>query len=119
MSIDCGFLFPFRNPHFNRRSWTEFYRQNLELCVHSETLGLDHVWLTEHHFIDDGYSPSLIPIATAIAAQTTDIRIGTFVLLLPLHQTVRLAEDIATADVIANGRLDIGEPQVQAGLVFS
>jgi alkanesulfonate monooxygenase SsuD/methylene tetrahydromethanopterin reductase-like flavin-dependent oxidoreductase (luciferase family) len=108
MSIDCGFLFPFRNPHFNRRSWTEFYRQNLELCVHSETLGLDHVWLTEHHFIDDGYSPSLMPIAAAIAAQTTNIRIGTFVLLLPLHQTVRLAEDIATADVIANGRLDIG-----------
>jgi alkanesulfonate monooxygenase SsuD/methylene tetrahydromethanopterin reductase-like flavin-dependent oxidoreductase (luciferase family) len=108
MSIDCGFLFPFRNPAFNRRSWADLYRQDLELCVYSEELGLDHVWLTEHHFIDDGYSPSLMPIATAIAAQTTTVRIGTFVLLLPLHQTVTLAEDIATADVISNGRLDIG-----------
>ena len=108
MSIDCGFLFPFRNPHFQRRSWPDLYRDHLELCTYSETLGLDHVWLTEHHFIDDGYSPSLLPIATAIAAQTKKIRIGTFVLLLPLHQTVRIAEDVATADVISNGRIDFG-----------
>ncbi len=108
MSVDCGFLFPFRNPDFERRPWAQLYRDNLELAVHSESLGLDHVWLTEHHFIDDGYSPSLIPIATAIAAQTNTVRIGTFVLLLPLHQTVRLAEDIATADVISDGRIDIG-----------
>jgi alkanesulfonate monooxygenase SsuD/methylene tetrahydromethanopterin reductase-like flavin-dependent oxidoreductase (luciferase family) len=108
MSIDCGFLFPFRNPPFQPRAWADVYREDLDLCVHSEMLGLDHVWLTEHHFVDDGYSPSLLPIATAIAAQTTQVRIGTFVLLLPLHQTVRLAEDIATADLISNGRLDIG-----------
>ncbi|MGB1884579.1 MAG: LLM class flavin-dependent oxidoreductase [Gammaproteobacteria bacterium] len=108
MSIDCGFLFPFRNPEFNRRPWDELYRTDLDLAAYSETLGLDHVWLTEHHFIDDGYSPALIPIATAIAAMTTSIRIGTFVMLLPMHQTVRLAEDIATADVISSGRMDIG-----------
>ena len=108
MSIDCGFLFPFRNPDFQHRAWGDLYREDIELAVHSEALGLDHVWLTEHHFIDDGYSPALIPIATAIAAQTSKVRIGTFVLLLPLHHTVRLAEDIATADVISQGRLDIG-----------
>lgn len=108
MSIDCGFLFPFRNPDFERRPWADLYRDDLELAVHSEALGLDHVWLTEHHFIDDGYSPSLMPIATAIAAKTTTVRIGTFVILLPMHQTVTLAEDIATADVISNGRIDIG-----------
>jgi alkanesulfonate monooxygenase SsuD/methylene tetrahydromethanopterin reductase-like flavin-dependent oxidoreductase (luciferase family) len=108
MSIDCGFLFPFRNPDFKRRPWAQLYRDDLELAVHSETLGLDHIWLTEHHFIDDGYSPSLMPIATAIAARTKTVRIGTFVLLLPLHQTVTLAEDIATADVISDGRIDVG-----------
>ena len=108
MSIDCGFLFPFRNPDFARRAWTEIYRDDLALAAHTETLGLDHVWLTEHHFVDDGYSPSLMPIATALAMQTSKIRIGTFVLLLPLHATVRLAEDVATADVISNGRIDLG-----------
>ena len=108
MSIDLGFLFPFRNPGFNRRPWGRLYRDDLELAAYSEILGFDHVWLTEHHFIDDGYSPSLIPIATAISARTSTIRIGTFVMLLPMHQTVRLAEDIATADVISGGRMDIG-----------
>ena len=108
MSIDCGFLFPFRNPDFARRPWVDVYRDDLALAVESEALGFDHVWLTEHHFVDDGYSPSLMPIATAIAMQTQTVRIGTFVLLLPLHATVRLAEDVATADVIANGRIDLG-----------
>jgi alkanesulfonate monooxygenase SsuD/methylene tetrahydromethanopterin reductase-like flavin-dependent oxidoreductase (luciferase family) len=108
MSIDCGLLLPFRNPDFARRDWTAVYRDDIALAAHSEALGFDHVWLTEHHFVDDGYSPALMPIATAVAAQTTRVRIGTFVLLLPLHDTVRLAEDVATADVISNGRIDLG-----------
>ncbi len=108
MAIDCGFLFPFRNPEFAYRPWNEVYRDDLALAVHTETLGFDHVWLTEHHFVDDGYSPSLMPIATAIAAHTQRVRIGTFVLLLPLHNAVRVVEDVATADVISNGRIDLG-----------
>lgn len=108
MSIDLGFLFPFRNPDFARRPWAEVYRDDIALAVRSEELGFDHVWLTEHHFVDDGYSPALMPIATAIATQTTRVRIGTFVMLLPLHATVRVVEDVATADVISNGRIDLG-----------
>lgn len=108
MAIDCGFLFPFRNPDFARRPWTEVYQANLNLAVYTESLGLDHVWLTEHHFVDDGYSPALLPLATAIAARTTRVRIGTFVLLLPLHDTVRIAEDVATADLVSRGRIDLG-----------
>lgn len=108
MTIDCGFLFPFRNPPFDRREWAQLYQDDMDLAAYSESLGLDHIWLTEHHFVDDGYSPSLLPIATALAARTSVIRIGTFVLLLPLHRTVTLAEDIATADLISGGRMDIG-----------
>lgn len=108
MSIDCGFLFPFRNPAFNRRAWADVYRDDLALAADCEALGFDHVWLTEHHFVDDGYSPSLLPLATAIAGRTRRIRIGTFVLLLPLHDTVRVAEDVATADLVSGGRIDLG-----------
>jgi len=108
VALRFGLLWPFRNPEFARVPWAELYRSHLDLMVDSERMGFDHAWLTEHHFIDDGYSPSLLPIAAAIAARTTRLRIGTFLLLLPLHNPVRVAEDTATVDVISGGRFDLG-----------
>jgi alkanesulfonate monooxygenase SsuD/methylene tetrahydromethanopterin reductase-like flavin-dependent oxidoreductase (luciferase family) len=105
-TLQFGLLWPFRNP--DGVAWDEFYRSQLDLIVESERLGFDEAWLTEHHFIDDGYSPSLFPIGAAIAARTERIRIGTFLLLLPLHNPVRVAEDTATLDIISGGRFDLG-----------
>ena len=106
MTLQFGVLWPFRNPE--SVAWDEFYRSHLDLIVESERMGFDEAWLTEHHFIDDGYSPSLFPIGAAIAARTERIRIGTFLLLLPLHNAVRVAEDTATLDIISGGRFDLG-----------
>jgi alkanesulfonate monooxygenase SsuD/methylene tetrahydromethanopterin reductase-like flavin-dependent oxidoreductase (luciferase family) len=108
MAVDCGVLFGFRNPAFKKRAWTEIYKDELGLIVESEKLGYGHVWLTEHHFAADGYSPSLMTIAGAVAARTSKIRIGTFVVLLPLHDPITVAEDAATVDIISNGRFDLG-----------
>ena len=80
----------------------------LEQMVWSEALGFDHVWITEHHFIDYGLSVDPPMIAAAIASRTSTIRIGTAAVILPFHNPIRLAEQLALADIISHGRLDVG-----------
>jgi alkanesulfonate monooxygenase SsuD/methylene tetrahydromethanopterin reductase-like flavin-dependent oxidoreductase (luciferase family) len=106
--INLGLAYTFRNPAQWRIPFPELYKAQLRQIVRAEELGYDSVWLTEHHFLEDGYSCSLLPIAAAIAARTERIRIGTFVILLPLHHPLRVAEDAATVEIISNGRLDLG-----------
>lgn len=108
MNLRFGLLWPFRNPSFNKVPWQDLYRKHMDLIVESEAMGYDNAWLTEHHFVDDGYSPSLLPIAAGAATRTSRIRIGTFLVLLPLHNPVRIAEDTATVDLLSNGRFDLG-----------
>jgi alkanesulfonate monooxygenase SsuD/methylene tetrahydromethanopterin reductase-like flavin-dependent oxidoreductase (luciferase family) len=84
------------------------YADLLDLCAAAEAAGLDAVWLSEHHFVDDGYMPSLLPTAAAIAARTTRIAVATGVIVAPLHDPIRLAEDAATVDLISGGRLVLG-----------
>ena len=106
--IRFGLWYDFRNPAQWRQPTDRLYREILEQIAWSEKNGFDDVWLSEHHFIDDGYLPSILPVSAAIAARTERIRIASGVLLLPFHNPIRLAEDIATVDAISGGRFELG-----------
>src|SRR5690242_6217675 len=84
------------------------YRDHLEEAVLAEELGFDCVWVSEHHFSPDCWNPSPFTFLAAVAARTEKVRLGTYVLLLPLHNPVRVAEDVAVLDNISGGRVDLG-----------
>jgi probable F420-dependent oxidoreductase len=106
--VRFGLWYDFRNPPQWRQSSDRLYGEILDQIAWGENNGFDDVWLSEHHFIEDGYLPSILPVAAAIAARTKRIRIASGVLLMPFHDPVRLAEDIAVVDVISGGRFELG-----------
>src|SRR5207247_6143827 len=86
----------------------EVVRHEIEQMVWTEELGFDSIWLTEHHFIEYGLSVSPAILATAAAMRTQRIRIGLAAAILPFHDPIRLAEELAMADILSGGRLDVG-----------
>lgn len=103
-----GLWYDFRNPKQWQRPFGRLYRQVLDQIQWAEGLGLDSVWLTEHHFCEDGYTPSPFTLAAAIGERTNTMRIGTNLIVAPLHNPIRLAEDAATVSLLTGGRFDLG-----------
>jgi luciferase family oxidoreductase group 1 len=86
----------------------EIFARGIELAQAAETLGFRSVWLAEHHFSTYGYLSRPAQLATYIAAKTTRLRVGTAVIVVPLHHPLIVAEEIATLDLLAGGRIDVG-----------
>jgi len=103
-----GLYVDMRNAPHRHRPWAQHYGRWLERIEEADRLGCPHVWLTEHHFFDDGYLPQVWTMAAAIAARTKRIRIGSAVALLPLHSAVETAEQVALADILSDGRIEPG-----------
>ena len=107
-NVNYGLWYDFRNPVPWRQDFEAFYAERLQQIAEAEALGFNSVWLTEHHFCDDGYTPSPLVLSAAIGARTRQMRIGTNLMLLPLHDPVRMAEDAATLSLTTGGRFDLG-----------
>jgi alkanesulfonate monooxygenase SsuD/methylene tetrahydromethanopterin reductase-like flavin-dependent oxidoreductase (luciferase family) len=87
---------------------TEVLQNDLAQAKVAEEAGLDSIWISEHHFLRNGYNPSVISMAAAMAAVTSRIRIGPALVLAPLWHPIRLAEDSAMVDVLSGGRYTLG-----------
>src|SRR5215218_7786078 len=85
------------------------YGHTVDQATRAEGLGFESVWPVEHHF---NPAVSILPCPTlllaAIAARTTTLRLGTAIVQLPLAHPIRIAEELATLDVLSNGRVEAG-----------
>lgn len=107
-NVNFGLWYDFRNPQQWPRPFSTFYRESLDQIAWAESIGMNSVWLTEHHFVEDGYTPSPFTLAAAIGERTSTMRIGTNLIIAALQNPVRLAEDAATVSLLTGGRFDLG-----------
>jgi luciferase family oxidoreductase group 1 len=104
--INFGTFLLMQSP--SARPSEEIYARAIDIAQAAETLGFRNIWLAEHHFSTYGYLARPAQLATFIAAKTTRLRVGTAVIVVPLHHPLVIAEEIATLDLLAGGRVDIG-----------
>ncbi len=84
------------------------YERGVEITQAAEDLGFANMWLAEHHFSTYGYLSRPLTYALHLANKTRRIRVGTAVIVVPLHHPLVIAEEIATVDLLSGGRLDVG-----------
>jgi luciferase family oxidoreductase group 1 len=104
--MDIGTFLLMQSPSF--RPSEEVYARAIEQAQAAESLGFRNAWLGEHHFSTYGYLSRPLQLASYIAAKTTKLRVGTAVIVVPLHHPLLIAEEIAMLDILSNGRADIG-----------
>ena len=80
----------------------------LEQVEFADKLGIQDIWLGEHHFSRHGILSGIFSFMGAVAARTTQARIGTSIVILPFHNPVQVAEEAAIIDIVSNGRFNLG-----------
>jgi alkanesulfonate monooxygenase SsuD/methylene tetrahydromethanopterin reductase-like flavin-dependent oxidoreductase (luciferase family) len=87
---------------------TASYAAELRLAEGAEPLGFQSIWTTEHHFTDYSLSPNPFLFLSYMAARTQKAQLGTMVVVLPWHDPLRVAEEIAVLDHLSGGRVVLG-----------
>lgn len=95
-----------RTPGFGAPS-REIYAAALEMTAFGDSIGMTKACFMEHHGCDDGYLANPFLMGAAVAARTTRIRINLGAVILPLHDPLKVAEDIAILDQLSQGRVEV------------
>ncbi len=94
-----------RQPDFCTASSAQLYRAAIEQCAWGEKNGFVAAHFSEHHGASDNYCPAPLLLASAVAARTETLMLYIAALIAPLHDPVRLAEQLAVLDIISQGRV--------------
>jgi alkanesulfonate monooxygenase SsuD/methylene tetrahydromethanopterin reductase-like flavin-dependent oxidoreductase (luciferase family) len=105
--MHVGMSTVFQNPK-QRRSDYDVYRNELRLTDLAEPLGFESVWGVEHHFTGYTMCPDVIQFLTYVAGRTEKARLGSMVVVLPWHDPMRVAEEVAMLDQLSDGRMIFG-----------
>jgi alkanesulfonate monooxygenase SsuD/methylene tetrahydromethanopterin reductase-like flavin-dependent oxidoreductase (luciferase family) len=84
------------------------YRKFIDYVLYAEELGYESLFVVEHHFTGVSQVSASLNLLSFLAARTSRLRLGTAVVVLPWHNPVLLAEQVATLDLLSNGRFDFG-----------
>ncbi|PNG26674.1 LLM class flavin-dependent oxidoreductase [Methylocella silvestris] len=100
-----GLFSTFDNPHGD---FAQAYAEQISLVRLAEGLGFDEAWVVEHHFNAESPIPSCLMVLAFLAARTSRIRLGSAATLLPFHNPALIAEEVATLDILSEGRFNFG-----------
>lgn len=104
--MDVGIHMLFQNP--GNMTDLAVYDAELEIAKLAEPLGFDSLWCVEHHFTDYTMCPDVTQFLSYMAGQTSKIKLGTGAVILPWHDPLRVAEEIALLDYYSKGRTIFG-----------
>ena len=90
----------------NPRTPEQFVRDIFAEALYAEEIGLNSVWVGEHHFNLLGVNPCPNILLAQLAGATKRVRLGPAVVLLPVHHPLHVAEEWATLDLLSGGRVD-------------
>lgn len=105
--MHVGYSAFFQNPG-RKRTDREVYQNEIRLACMAEPLGFESVWSTEHHFTDYLISPDVIQFLTYMAGVTKKALLGSMVVVVPWHDPIRVAEQVAMLDNLSDGRVVFG-----------
>ena len=105
--MELVMIFDMRAPDFGAAR-EQLFSTAIDMAEWADSVGFDVIGLGEHHSADDGYNPSPLILASAMASRTQRIRLRTAVLLAPCYDPIRLAEDVAILQILSKGRFELG-----------
>ena len=106
--MDVGCFMIFASYGWDNCSDAQTWNEDLRLAEIAADSGFDVLWSTEHHFCDYSFIPDNLQLMTHLAAKYPHIDVGTAAVILPWHDPLRVAEQVAMLDFLSNGRLRFG-----------